>query len=163
MAIPAVGRFVRLRRNNRKGVICGCFALILLAASTQAADIEHLASPQSRSLNLPFSEAVRVGDTIYLSGQIGNVPGQKRLVEGGIGPETKQTILNIKATLERHGSSLERVVKCTVFLADIAEWSAVNEVYKQFFGPDYPARSAIAGSGLALGARVEIECIAVAE
>jgi len=154
---------VTLRRNNRKGVICGCFALILLAASTQAADIEHLASPQSRSLNLPFSEAVRVGDTIYLSGQIGNIPGQKRLVEGGIGPETKQTILNIKATLERHGSSLERVVKCTVFLADIAEWSAVNEVYKQFFGPDYPARSAIAGSGLALGARVEIECIAVAE
>jgi 2-iminobutanoate/2-iminopropanoate deaminase len=84
-------------------------------------------------------------------------------VEGGIGPETKQTMLNIKATLERHGSSLERVVKCTVFLADIAEWSAANKVYKQFFGPDYPARSAIAGSGLALGARVEIECIAVAE
>jgi len=163
MAIPAAGRLVRLRGSNRKGVICGGFALILLAASIKAADIEHLASPQSRSLNLPFSEAVRVGDTIYLSGQIGNIPGEKRLVEGGIGPETKQTMLNIKATLERHGSSLERVVKCTVFLADIAEWSAANEVYKQFFGPDYPARSAIAGSGLALGARVEIECIAVAE
>ena len=139
----------------------GWMALALLAITVRAADVEHLTSPQSRSLKLPFSEAVRVDDTIYLSGQIGNVPGEKKLVEGGIVPETRQTILNIKAALERHGSSLEQVVKCTVFLADIAEWPAVNEVYEKYFGPDYPARSAIAGSGLALGARVEIECIAV--
>lgn len=139
----------------------GWMALALLAITARAADVEHLTSPQSRSLKLPFSEAVRVDDTIYLSGQIGNVPGEKKLVEGGIVPETRQTILNIKAALERHGSSLEQVVKCTVFLADIAEWPAVNEVYEKYFGPDYPARSAIAGSGLALGARVEIECIAV--
>ena len=139
----------------------GWMALALLAITVRAANVEHLTSPQSRSLKLPFSEAVRVDDTIYLSGQIGNVPGEKKLVEGGIVPETRQTILNIKAALERHGSSLEQVVKCTVFLADIAEWPAVNEVYEKYFGPDYPARSAIAGSGLALGARVEIECIAV--
>ena len=135
--------------------------VIFLTTPAGAVEIEHLTSPQSRALDLPFSEAVRVGDTIYLSGQIGNIPGEKRLVEGGIGPETRQTILNIRAVLERHGSSLEQVVKCTVFLADIAEWPAVNEIYKQFFGPNYPARSAVAGSGLALGARVEIECIAV--
>jgi 2-iminobutanoate/2-iminopropanoate deaminase len=141
--------------------IFGWMALVLLATTVRAADIEYLTSPQSRSLELPFSEAVRVGDTIYLSGQIGNIPGEKKLVEGGIAPETRQTILNIKATLERHGSSLEQVVKCTVFLADIADWPAVNVVYEKYFGPNYPARSAIAGSGLALGARVEIECIAV--
>jgi 2-iminobutanoate/2-iminopropanoate deaminase len=141
--------------------ICACAMVIFLTTPAGGVEIEHLTSPQSRALDLPFSEAVRVGDTIYLSGQIGNIPGEKRLVEGGIGPETRQTILNIRAVLERHGSSLEQVVKCTVFLADIAEWPAVNEIYKQFFGPNYPARSAVAGSGLALGARVEIECIAV--
>jgi len=139
----------------------GWMTLSLMATTAMGADIEHLTSPQSRSLKLPFSEAVRVDDTIYLSGQIGNIPGEKKLVEGGITAETRQTILNIKATLERHGSSLDQVVKCTVFLADIADWPAVNEVYEKYFGPNYPARSAIAGSGLALGARVEIECIAV--
>lgn len=136
-------------------------AIFLLATTAGAADVEHLNSPQLEALDLPFSEAVRVGETIYLSGQIGNLPGEKKLVDGGIGPETRQTLLNIKATLERHGSSLGNVVKCTVFLADIEEWPAMNVVYREFFGPRYPARSAVAGSGLALGARVEIECIAV--
>ena len=106
-----------------------------------------------------FSEAVRVGHTLYLSGKLGTVPGQG-LVEGGIQPETRQTLENIKATLEDYGSSMDEVVKCTVFLADIAEWSAMNEVYTTFFPVNKPARSAVAGSGLALNARVEIECIA---
>jgi reactive intermediate/imine deaminase len=106
-----------------------------------------------------FSEAVRVGHTLYLSGKLGTVPGQG-LVEGGIQPETRQTLENIKATLEDYGSSMDEVVKCTVFLADIAEWSAMNEVYTTFFPENKPARSAVAGSGLALNARVEIECIA---
>lgn len=107
---------------------------------------------------LPFSEAVRVGNLLFLSGQIGT--GADGLVSGGIGPETRQALENIRATLERHGSSMERVVKCTVFLADIAEWPAMNEVYVTFFPGNKPARSAIAGSGLALNSRVEIECIA---
>jgi enamine deaminase RidA (YjgF/YER057c/UK114 family) len=68
---------------------------------------------------------------------------------------------NIKTSLERHGSSLSRVVKCTVFLADMAEWAAMNEVYVQYFPEHPPARSAVGVSGLALGARTEIECIAV--
>ena len=109
---------------------------------------------------LPFSEAVRVGPMLYLSGQIGNPPGVMGLVEGGIQPETRQTLENIKATLEKYGSSLDEVVKCTVFMADIAEWPAMNEVYVTYFTRHKPARSAVAGSGLALGARVEIECIA---
>jgi 2-iminobutanoate/2-iminopropanoate deaminase len=123
--------------------------------------IEYLNSPELESLNLPFSEAVRVGDTIYLSGQLGNIPGTMVLIPGGIAPETRQTLQNIKTTLERFGYKLDDVVKCTIFLADIDEWPTMNEVYREFFPEDPPARSAVAGSGLALGARVEIECIAV--
>ncbi len=123
--------------------------------------VQYLNSPALEKLNFPFSEAVRVNDMLYLSGQIGNVPGQKKLVEGGIEAETRQTLENIKSTLQRYGSDMDGVVKCTIFLADIAEWPRMNEVYKTYFKSHYPARSAVAGSGLALSARVEIECIAV--
>ncbi|UCC85376.1 MAG: RidA family protein [Gemmatimonadota bacterium] len=124
-------------------------------------DITHLSSPEMAALNLPFSEAVRVGEMLYLSGQIGVLPGTTELVPGGITEETRQTLENVRAVLERHGSGLDRVVKCTIFLADIGEWPRMNEVYVTFFGDKKPARSAVAGSGLALGARVEIDCIAV--
>jgi reactive intermediate/imine deaminase len=78
-----------------------------------------------------------------------------------VGPETRQTLENIKATLEYAGSSMERVVKCTVFLKDIADYAAMNEVYASYFPQDPPARSTVAGSGLALNAQVEIECMAL--
>ena len=108
---------------------------------------------------LPFSEAVRVGNMLYLSGQLGtDTTGQ--LVPGGIGPETRQALTNIAAVLKRHGSSLDQVVKCTVMLADIGEWAAMNEVYVTFFRSHRPARSAFGTSGLALGARLELECMA---
>jgi reactive intermediate/imine deaminase len=107
----------------------------------------------------PFSPAVRVGHMLYLSGQIGTGP-DGRLVAGGIEAETRQTMLNIKDVLERTGSSLDRVVKCTVMLADMAEWERMNGVYTTFFPTNKPARSALGASGLALGARVEIECLA---
>lgn len=105
----------------------------------------------------PFSPAVRVGDMLYLSGQIGTA-ADGRLVGGGIAAETRQTMENIRDVLERSGSSLDRVVKCTVMLADMREWDAMNEVYTTFFPSHKPARSAFGASGLALGARVEIEC-----
>ena len=111
-------------------------------------------------MELPFSDAVRVGHMLYLSGKIGNIPGTPNLAEGGIQGETRQTMENIKASLEKHGSSLGEVVKCTVFLADIKEWGAMNEVYKTYFPINPPARSALGSSGLALDARVEIECLA---
>lgn len=142
-------------------------ALVILAVSCSdpnqrsRSDITHLSSPELEALDLPFSEAVRVGDMLYLSGQIGNLPGTTELVPGGIAEETRQTLENIRTVLERHGSSLDRIVKCTIFLADIDEWPRMNEVYVTFFGEKKPARSAVAGSGLALGARVEIDCIAV--
>ena len=132
----------------------------LVGQAASAADVEFLNSEESERLGLPFSEATRVGELLFLSGQIGTLPGTAQLIEGGVGPETRQTLRNIEALLTRHGSSLKRVAKCTVFLADIDDWPAVNAVYREFFGPQFPARSAVAGSGLALGARVEIECLA---
>jgi len=122
-------------------------------------DVQYLNMPGTENLGLPFSSAVRVGNTLYLSGNIGNVPGRNELVAGGIGAETRQTMENMKAVLEQFGSSMDRVVKCTVFLADIGEWAAMNEVYRTYF-VNPPARSALGSSGLALNARVEIECIA---
>jgi len=109
---------------------------------------------------LPFSEAVQLGDTLYVSGQVGVQPGTLALAAGGLVPEARRALENMKAILERHGSGLEHVVKCTIFLADIADWPAFNEVYREFFKSSLPARSALAASGLALGARVELECIA---
>ena len=110
---------------------------------------------------LPLSPAIRVGNIIYLSGQLGNKMGTRELVPGGIGAETRQTLENIKTVVEAAGSSMDKVFKCTVFLADIADYQKMNEVYATFFSKDPPTRSTIAGSGLALGARVEIECMAV--
>ena len=111
----------------------------------------------------PFSPAVRVGDLLFLSGQIGTDPAAGgALVAGGIGPETRRTMENIRDVLQRSGSSLDRVVKCTVMLADMREWEAMNAVYATYFPRNKPARSALGTSGLALGARVEIECIAAA-
>ncbi len=121
-------------------------------------DVEFF--PLPAGMKLPFSEAVRVGSMLYLSGQMG-VDASARLVPGGIEAETRQIFANVRAVLERHGSSMDRVVKCLVMLADMAEWSAMNKVYLEFFTGPLPARSAFGASGLALGGRVEIEVIAV--
>lgn len=125
------------------------------------AKVEFMNSGKILPTNLPFSEAVRVGSTLYLSGQVGIVPGSMKLVEGGIKAEARQAMENIKATLEAHGYAMADVVKCTAMLADMSEWGSFNDVYKTFFTGRYPARSAFGTNGLALGARVEIECIAV--
>jgi 2-iminobutanoate/2-iminopropanoate deaminase len=122
--------------------------------------VEFLNSGKVVPATLPFSEAVRVGDTLYLSGQVGIKPGTMQLVTGGIREEARQALENIRISLEAHGYSMRDVIKCTVMLADISEWATFNEVYKTFFSAPYPARSAFGANGLALGARVEVECIA---
>jgi reactive intermediate/imine deaminase len=114
---------------------------------------------------LPFSAAVRVGSFLFLSGQIGSKTegGAAVVVPGGIEAETRQALDNIQEVLARSGSSMDRVVKCTVMLADMKDWPAMNAVYASYFPPDRrPARSSFGASGLALGARVEIECMAIA-
>jgi 2-iminobutanoate/2-iminopropanoate deaminase len=138
------------------GLLCGCGPGRAGAPAGQP-PAEFFPVP-GRS-ELPFSEAVRVGSMLYLSGQIGT-DSTGRLVPGGIAAETRQTLENIRAVLLRHDSSLNHVVKCTAMLADIGEWSAMNQVYVTFFPQHLPARSAFATSGLALGARIELECIA---
>ena len=139
---------------------CGGFASADRVLAERPATVEFLNSGKVLPTNLPFSEAVRVGNLLFLSGQLGNQPGTLELVPGGIKAEARQTMENIKTSLDAHGYSMRDLVKCTVMLADIAEWAAFNEVYKSFFSGRYPARSALGVNGLALGARVEVECIA---
>ena len=106
----------------------------------------------------PFSGAVRVGDTLYMSGALGTK--DRKLAEGGTGPETAQALENIKARLAEHGLEMSDVVKCTVFLSDMAEFGTMNEAYMAAFAAPRPTRSALGVSGLAFNAAVEIECIA---
>lgn len=108
----------------------------------------------------PFSPAVRANGFIFLAGQLGT-DTTGRLVAGGIRAETRQALENIRGVLQRAESSLDRVVKCTVYLADMGEWGTMNEVYTTFFTAGrFPARTAAGANGLALNARVEIECVA---
>jgi len=96
---------------------------------------------------------------LYLSGELGT-DSTGSVVPGGIQAETRQALENIKAKLVRNGSSIDNVVKCTAMLADMSEWPAMNEVYATFFPKHFPARSAFGTTGLALGARMELECMA---
>jgi 2-iminobutanoate/2-iminopropanoate deaminase len=132
------------------------------AARSTAPPQRQVIQPEGVARLPVFSTAVRTGDLLFLSGQIGTKPGVSppEVVEGGIEPETRQAFENIKTVLAATGLGLGDLVKCTVFLADINDYAAMNSVYVTFFPNDPPARSAMAGTGLALGAKVEIECIA---
>ena len=108
----------------------------------------------------PYSQAVKTGNLVFTAGQIGLDPDTGKLVEGGIGDQARQVMENLKAVLAGAGADLSRVVKATVFLADIADFAAFNSVYAEYFTSDPPARSAFQVGALPLGARVEIEMIA---
>ena len=137
-------------------LLCILFASL---SSIHAAEIARYDDGPFAGMGYPFSESARVGNLLFLAGQIGEDEDGK-LVPGGIRAETDQLMLNIKGALARRGLAMEHVVKCTVFLADIAEWGVFNEVYIKHFSHPYPARSALGASGLAANARVEMECIA---
>ena len=129
------------------------------APSTQ---IEFYNSEMTKKLDFPFSDATIVNNVIYVAGQVGNIPGTNELVPGGIRKETMQTMKNIEGVLTALGSSMDKVFKCTCMLSDISEWGQMSEEYIKFFKDDKrPSRSAFAGTGLALGAKVEIECWAI--
>ena len=123
--------------------------------------IELKFCPEGDNNGRPFSEAVKVGNMLVLSGNIGIDPKTGKLAPGGIKGESKQVMENIKRTLEKYGSSLDHVFKCTVMLADIKEWADFNRVYVKYFPNKKPARSAFGSSGLAMNCRVEVECWAV--
>ena len=156
MTRMAIGRALARRAG---GPLLGAAALLAGCDRPRAPSLELNFIPVAGNPPLPFSSAVRAGDMLYLSGQIGT-DSTGKLVAGGIGPETRQTMENVRAVVERHGSSMDRVVKCLVMLADMGEWNAMNQVYVTYFPSHLPARSAMGASGLALGARVEIECLA---
>jgi reactive intermediate/imine deaminase len=136
-------------------------AALLLPGCRQATarPVDYI--PVAGGTKLPFSAAVRVGPLLMLSGQLGT-DSTATLVPGGITAETRQALENIRRILEANGTSLDHVVKCTVMLADMKEWGAMNEVYVSFFPVHLPARSAFGASGLARNARVELECWATA-
>ena len=148
------------------GVVLGVVASAAVqgdAAAQQSAGRRRVIRPEKApNTGLPFSPGILVGNTLYVSGHLGRDPVTSALVPGGIEPETRQTLENIKAILAQAGSSLDKVVKCSVMIADLAEWPKMNEVYATYFPGSKPARSAWGANGLALGARVEIECTALA-
>ena len=141
--------------------IRSALAVFLFASvpSIHAAEVAKYDEGPFAGMDYPFSESARAGNLLFLAGQIGEDEDGK-LVPGGIQAEAEQLMLNIEAALARRGLTMAHVVKCTVFLADIAEWGAFNEVYTKHFSHPYPARSALGASGLAANARVEMECIA---
>ena len=110
----------------------------------------------------PYSEAIKVGELVFVSGQLPIDPATGAFAEGGIKELTRQSLTNMKAILEEAGTSMANVVKTTVFLADMNDFAAMNEVYAEFFAAPFPARSAVAVKTLPKGALVEIECIAQA-
>lgn len=159
-----------MKRKTLFIVIVCFFSLLSIYVAAQQSkkntgQTQSKTSPQyitgKRTRPAPLSDAVRVGDMLYLAGQLGT-DSNSELVSGGVKEETKQIMEKMRRLLEDNGSSMDHVVKCTVMLADINERAAMSEIYVTYFKPDrLPARSAFGTSGLALGARVEIECIAV--
>jgi len=124
--------------------------------------MDFIRSHGTKQANLPFSDAVRVGEVLYLSGAMGVLPGTMQLAPGGLEAETRQMFQNIARTLEQNDLSFDNVFKCMVVLADMKEWPAFNKIYLEYFDkPDrLPARSAFGANALALGGRVEMEVVA---
>ena len=144
-----------------KAIAAGVLAIMASDASVLAdrPAVEHIGKPMLGEQRLPFSSAVRVGDLLFLSGQIGNKPDGS--LPQGIEAQARQAMENIGAVLKGQGLAFGDLVKCTVMLDDMKDWPAFNKVYVTYF-PDgqYPARSAFGADGLALGALLEVECIA---
>jgi len=153
----------QVQHDGNKDMKMFIVAAILLASSpmAQIPPVEYIGEPSINGRRLPFSEAVRVGDMLYLSGQLGNKPDGT--LPDGIEAQARQTMDNIGAVLKRSNLGFGDVVKCTVMLDNMADWPAFNTVYVTYF-PDgkFPARSAFGADGLALGALLEVECWAYA-
>ena len=146
-----------------KNISVCIFLLIAFGIQSCQQDNEALIFHQShkpKKAQAPFSDVVEANGFLFLSGQVGMDHSTRRLVKGGIEDETRQCLENIKAVLAHHGTSMDRVVKCTVILSDIDDFKVFNEIYKGYF-PNKPARTTFAASGLAVGASIEIDVIAV--
>jgi reactive intermediate/imine deaminase len=120
-------------------------------------------SPNAPKAIGPYSQAVRVGKTVYLSGQIALDPSSGQLVEGGIDPQVHRVFRNLKAVAEAAEAGLEDAVRLTIYLTELADFARVNEIMAQYFKPPYPARATIGVAALPKGARVEIDAILVVD
>ncbi|HEX6133756.1 MAG TPA: Rid family detoxifying hydrolase [Longimicrobiales bacterium] len=147
--------YILQRRSVLFTCVCAC---VCACAGTQST--REVIAPAGASRLAPYSPAVRVGDLVFLSGQVGLRPGTRELAAGGVAAETEQALENVRTVLAAAGLTPADVVKCTVVLADMRDYDAMNAVYGRFFASEPPARSAVGVNGLPLGARVEIECIA---
>ena len=136
-------------------LLAGC-----AAAGGQPTKVQRIPVPGDAEGKLPFADAVRAGGLVFQTGKLGIDPETQKLVPGGIEAETRQTMELIEESFARQNVGMDRVVKCTVFMVDMKEWPAMNAIYVQYFPGVKPARSAFGVTALALGARVEIECIA---
>ena len=137
------------------------FGAAVMAAAASTGEIEILQSQAVNPPGLPFSDGVRIGRLVIMSGMLGIKPHTLELAAGGLEGQTRQTLENLRSVLAAHGLSLRDVVRVQVMLADIADWPRFNEIYREYFSEPFPARSAFATNGLALGARVEVEAFAV--
>ncbi|EDP63891.1 Endoribonuclease L-PSP [alpha proteobacterium BAL199] len=140
-------------------------ALALLVSAAGMPNVGHAdaitAYPDHNLPGLPYSAVVRAGNTIYVSGVLGHVPGKAELVPGGVGAEARQSLAYIKEYVELAGGSFENTVKCMVLLASIEDFPKMNEAYREYFPKNPPARSTVIVPALPLGAGVEIECNAI--
>lgn len=150
-----------MKKRGKSMISAAVIALALSGSAASAASPEFLGNPRLEGTPLPFSEAVRVGDILYLSGQIGIAADGK--VPDGMEDQAKLAMDGIGRVLKANGLSYDDVFKCTVMLDDMADWPAFNKVYVPYFKPGrMPARSAFGADGLALGAKLEVECMAYA-
>lgn len=146
--------------KNRVLYVIVFFLFGMSSCQQKNSDVVFYKSHELKKANAPFSDVVEANGFLFLSGQIGMNHSTRVLVEGGIEAETKQSIENIKAVLSQHNSALDKVVKCTVILKDINDFAKFNSIYKTYF-PNKPARTTFAASGLAAGAKIEIDVIAL--
>jgi 2-iminobutanoate/2-iminopropanoate deaminase len=122
---------------------------------------EIISSPNIPQIKAPYSPGVKTGNLVFTAGQLGLHPETKQLVAGGIEPETRQALENLKAILEAAGSSLDNVIKTTIFVRDLADFAQLNAIYAEYFPANYPARTTVQAAALPLGAAVEIEAVGV--
>ncbi len=146
-----------MRRVLRWGVLCA--AVVAVSGCSVINKVTSQSGTPGGQPAGPYEAVRQAGGLLFLSGQIG-MRDDGTLEPGGIQAETRRALERVKALVESEGSSMDRVVKCTVFLADIAEWDAMNVAYARFFGERKPARTAVGGLGIPRNGRVEIECVA---
>ena len=160
---------MRMNAKRSGSAVVGLVASLLLAGCVAVdvehreagAAVDHYTDPGIAQMKLPFSSAVKTSDTIYLAGEIGIDPEAGKIVPGGAGPETAQVFANMTRTLANFDADLSDIVKCTVFIDDMAHYGEMNAAYAAALPDPKPARSTVAVKGLAVGASLEIECIAV--